>query len=174
MLNMKRQTSNQLFGTNCTHLSLRDQNKLLELLIEFEELFDGTLGDLNTKPVSFELREGTKPYHGRPFPVPRVHKGTTVKESRLCDLGVLEFQPESEWVSPSFIIPKKDNTVCFISDFREVNNRLVRKSFPIPKISTVLQDLEGFTFAAALDLNMGYYTIHLDPHASKICTIMFL
>jgi hypothetical protein len=32
-------------STNCTHLSLPDQNKLLELLIEFEDLFDGTLGD---------------------------------------------------------------------------------------------------------------------------------
>jgi hypothetical protein len=99
-------------STNCTHLILHNQNKLLELLIEFEELFDGTLGDWNTEPVFFELKEGTKPYHGWPFPVPRVHKDTIVKElNRLCDLGLLEFQPASEWMSPSFIIPKKDNTV---------------------------------------------------------------
>ncbi len=32
-------------GTNCTHLSLQDQNKLLALLTGYEELFDGTLGD---------------------------------------------------------------------------------------------------------------------------------
>jgi hypothetical protein len=37
----------------------------------------------------------------------------------------------------------------------------------------VLQELEGFTFAMALDLNMGYYTIRLDPDASRICTIIF-
>ena len=37
------------------HLSLHDKNKLLELLKEFEELFDGTLGDWRTEPVSFEL-----------------------------------------------------------------------------------------------------------------------
>eukprot|EP00804_Cyclotella_cryptica_P006030 CCRYP_000264-RA/>CCRYP_000264-RA protein AED:0.44 eAED:0.44 QI:6/-1/0/1/-1/0/1/0/82 len=36
-----------------------------------------------------------------------------------------------------------------------------------------MQELEGFTFATALDLNMGYYTIRLDPDASKICTITF-
>ena len=62
----------------------------------------------------------------------------------------------------------------FLSYFREVNKRIVRKPFPIPKISTVLQEMEGFTFATALDLNMGYYTIRLDPDASKICTIIFL
>ena len=126
-------------SANCTHLSLQDQNKLLELLTEFEELFDGTLGDWNTEPVSFELKEGTKPYHGRPFPVPKSRKETTMKElNRLCELGVLEFQPASEWASPSFIIPKKDNTVHFIGNFREVNKQLVRRLFPIPKISTVL------------------------------------
>ncbi len=37
----------------------------------------------------------------------------------------------------------------------------------------VLQELEGFSFATALDLNMGYYNIRLDPDASKICTIIF-
>ena len=37
----------------------------------------------------------------------------------------------------------------------------------------VLQELEGFTFATALDLNMGYYTIRLDPNASRICTVIF-
>jgi hypothetical protein len=34
----------------------------------------------------------------------------------------------------------------------------------------ILQELEGFTYATALDLNMGYYTIRLDPTASKMCT----
>ena len=128
-------------NANCTHLSLQDQNKSLELLTEYEELFVGTLGDWNTEPVFFELKEGTKPYHGRPFPVPKSHKETTMKElNRLCELGMLEFQPASEWASPSFIIPKKDNTVHFISNFREVNKRLVRKQFPIPKISTGLEE----------------------------------
>ena len=34
--------------------------------------------------------------------------------------------------------------------------------------------MRHFTYAAALDLNMGYYTIRLDPDSSKICTIIFL
>jgi hypothetical protein len=70
--------------------------------------------------------------------VPKVHKETIKKEvKRLCQLGVFERQPASEWASPSFMIPKKDKTICFLSDFREVNKRLVRTPFPIPKISRV-------------------------------------
>jgi hypothetical protein len=106
--------------------------------------------------------------------VPKVHKEIIKKEvERLCKLGVLERQPASEWALSSFIIPKKDQTIHFLSDFWEVNKRLVRKPFPIPKISTILQEIEGFSYATALDLNMGYYTIRLDLDASKICTVIF-
>jgi hypothetical protein len=55
----------------------------------------------------------------------------------------------------------------------ELNKRIVRKLYPIPKISTIPQELEGFTYATALDLNMGYFTIRLDPTVSKMCTIIF-
>jgi hypothetical protein len=92
---------------------------------------------------------------------------------RSCKLGVLERQPASEWALPCFIIPKKDKIIRFLSDFQEVNKRLVRKPSPIPKISTVLQEIERFSFATALDLNMGCYTIRLDPDASKTGTIIF-
>jgi hypothetical protein len=74
---------------------------------------------------------------------------------------------------PSFVIPKKDKTICFLGNFWEVKKRLVRKPFLIAKLSTVLQEIEGFSFLTALDLNMGYYIIRLDPDASKICTINF-
>jgi hypothetical protein len=76
-------------------------------------------------------------------------------------------------LSPTFIIPNNDSTVRTLSDFRELNKRIVRKPYPIPKISKILQELEGFTYATALDLNMGYYTIRLDPMASEMCTIIF-
>ncbi len=69
--------------------------------------------------------------------------------------------------------PEKGPYVRTISDFRELNKRIVRKPYPIPKISTTLQELEGFTYANTLDLNLGYYTIRLDPKASEMCTIIF-
>ena len=159
---------------NCSHLSATDREKLLPMLLRFEPLFNGTLGDWNLPLVSFEIKENMKPYHGRPYPIPQTHKAKLMKEiNRLCETGVLKWQPSSRWASPTFIIPKKDGTVRTISDFREPNKRIVRKPYPIPKISTTLQELEGFRYATALDLNMGYYTIRLDAEASEMCTIIF-
>jgi hypothetical protein len=68
---------------------------------------------------------------------------------------------------------KKDNNVWVVSNFGEINKQIVRKPFPMPKISTVLQELEGFIYTTALDLNMGYHTIRLDPNMSIICTFIF-
>ncbi len=70
---------------------------------------------------------------------------------------------------------KKGQTVRTITNFRElnINKRIVRRPYPIPKISTRLQELEGFTYATALDLNICYYTIILDPRAVEMFTIIF-
>ncbi len=78
--------------------------------MEFEPLFDGTLlGAWKTMPVTFQLKEGATPYHGRAIPIPQIHKETIMKEiKRLCDLRVLEWQPTSEWAAPSYKLPKKN------------------------------------------------------------------
>ena len=173
--NYKKADIQAIVNDNCSHLTATQKSMLLKVLQKFEPLFDGTLGDWKTKPVSLPVKPGATPYHGRAYPVPKVHLTVLKKElQRLCDLGVLEWQPSSEWGSPSFIIPKpKNNTVRLLSDFREVNKRIVRKPFPLPKISTVLQEIEGFSYATTLDLNMGYYAIRLEPDASRVCTIIF-
>jgi hypothetical protein len=36
----------------------------------------------------------------------------------------------------------------------------------------MIRSMEGFTFASALDLNMGYYHIKLDADSQKLCNIV--
>jgi hypothetical protein len=59
-----------------------------------------------------------------------------------------------------------------IADIREVNKLIKRKPFPLPKITDMLQKLEGFMVATSLDLNMGYYHMLLMPFSSRLCTIV--
>jgi hypothetical protein len=119
---------------NCSHLTASEREKLLSVLLKFEPLFDGTLGDWKLPPVSFKLKEGMQPYHGRPYPIPHKHKAVLMKEIKwLCNIGVLEWQPSSRWALPTFIIPKKDSTVRTVSDFRELNS-IVTKPYLIPRL----------------------------------------
>ncbi len=159
--------------SNQKHLNDEEKLGLAKVLKEFEHLFDGTLGEWKGSGVSFDLKKDAIPYHARPYPIPHIHEGPTRTEiDRLVLLGVLEPCDDSEWGAPSFIIPKKNGTVRFLSDFRRLNAMLKRKPFPIPKIQDMLQKLEGFKYATALDLNMGYYTIRLNPDAQRLCTIV--
>ena len=139
-------------AANSSHLSHDEQTSLFKSLQKYKNLFDGTLGTWNDEEYQIELKPDAKPYHARAYPIPKMHKVTLKLEvQRLCNLGVLKKVNRSEWAAPTFVIPKKDGTVCFISDFRQLNLRIKRKPFPIPKIQDLLLKLEGFQYATSLD-----------------------
>ena len=161
------------FVRNIPHLTEEQKTQVRKILYQYESLFEGRLGLWDTPPITLELEEGAKPYHARAFPIPQIHEATVRKEvERLCKEGVLEKDSNSQWAAPTFIIPKKEGTVCLVTDFRQLNKALKRKPFPIPNIQDILQKLGGFTYATALDLNMGYYNIRLDPYAASLCTLI--
>ena len=92
--------------------------------------------------------------------------------NRLINIDLLKRKNNSKLQSPTFTIPKNNRTLRFISDVKELNKRIKRKPFPVPKIQDLLSKLEGFKYATSLDLNMGYYHIKLCPFSRKLCTIV--
>ena len=54
---------------------------------------------------------------------------------------------------------KKNSTVCFISEFRELNKRMLHQSYPIHKIQDILLRLDEFCYGTVLYLNKKYYPI---------------
>jgi hypothetical protein len=147
------------------------------LLQKFENLFDGTLGTWKTDPVDLEIvNPNVKPYHAKPYPMPYSQEKRLKEElNQLCSYGVLRKINNSEWACPMsymFTISKPDGSLRSLADLREVNKVIKRKPYPLPKISNMLQKLEGFRYATSLDLNMGYYHMLLTPFASRLCTIV--
>ena len=93
---------------NCAHLTIAEKLKLLDLLHEFRQLFDGTLGDWKTSPVRLEIGQNYSPYVGRAYLIPKFHQDVFRQEvDRLEGLGVLKWEGDSEWGSPTFTMPKK-------------------------------------------------------------------
>ena len=105
-----------------TNLDPRERNELYTLLNKYESLFDGNLGTWYGKPYYIKLKPDAEPYHGKPFPVPRIHELTFKQElDRLEYLKVIMKVNSSKWGAPTFLVPKKNSTVRFISDFRKLN-----------------------------------------------------
>ena len=83
------------------------------------------------------------PVYGRAYPVSMVHKDVFCKEvDRLEKLRVMKQELNSKCAIPAFIILKENGTIRFQTDFGETNGILVQKPRPLPKISTVLQELK--------------------------------
>jgi hypothetical protein len=75
------------------------------------------------------------PHFARPFPVPHIHEKTLkVEIDRSVEVGVLKWTRADEWAAPTFVIPKKDGSVRFTSDFRKLNEWLHRAPYPVPKM----------------------------------------
>jgi hypothetical protein len=78
LLFMKKGSSKHIIRDNRSHLTASGREKLLSVLLKFELLFNGTLSDWKLLPVSFELKEGMKPYNGRPYPILHKHKAILI------------------------------------------------------------------------------------------------
>jgi len=153
------------------YLSTEEQKQLAETLKCHHDLFSGGLGTLKIKPVSIDLKPDAKPHHAKAFQIPQSLEATTKKEiARLQQIGVLRTNPHAKWAAPTFVVPKKTGDVRIVTDFRILNSRTQRKQFPMPKASDMLQKLQGFTYATAIDLSMGYYHIPIDLESQELCT----
>ena len=102
-----------------TYLDLKEINEICTLLNKHAYLFNGNLGTWHGKPYYIKPKPDAEPYHGKPFPVPRIHELTFKQElDQLEALKVIKIVNRYLWGTPKLLIPKKDSKVHFISDFR--------------------------------------------------------
>jgi hypothetical protein len=155
-----------------THLNAHQNADLLQVLQENDKMFDGTLGFYSHKKVHIDIDANAKPMHSRPYPIPPIHlKSFKMELNHLVRIGVLASQQESEWASPSFIIPKKDSRVWWNSNLRQLNKVIKCKQDPLPIITDILHQHSGYKFFI-LDVSMQYYTFELDKESQDFCTII--
>ena len=80
-------------------------------------MFDGVLDVYAHKMVHIDIKPDVQPYH-----MPCIHLATSkIELDHVICLGVLKPHQESKWASPSFIVPKKDGKVSWISDTQQLD-----------------------------------------------------
>ena len=105
------------------HLKAEEREKLKKLLRVKIAAFQGTRGKCRGQPIELKVKKDAKPFYAYPYSIPKAYEETTKKEvERLCQIGLLNRIKTFEWAAPCFIIPKKDGTVRFLTDFRGPKN----------------------------------------------------
>jgi hypothetical protein len=89
--------------------------------------------------------------------------------ARFIDNGVLEEDGPLNWHLKHLLFPKRMELLALFT----INSLHKFFSFPIAKIGDRIRSMKRFTFATALDLNMGYYQIKLDADAKDYAPLYF-
>ena len=100
------------------YLAEDERTALADVLSQYASMYEGAIGTLNIPPVHFDLRPGAKPFHARPFPIPKAFEKLTKDECRRFEnADIWEHTRDSEWAAPTFIVPKKTMDVRIVTDF---------------------------------------------------------
>ena len=83
-----------------------------------------------------------------------------------------EYNGNSTWEVPTFGVPKKNDGVRNVSDFRKLNEAIKRNPWSMPTIQDILQQCRGITYATALDMIISYYVMKVREDMRKYLVII--
>ena len=138
--------------------------KLRELFVRYEGLFLKE-GDMlgHTTTLRHRIMTMDDVPVRQPFRRIPPQQWREVKD-HLDDLlakGIIE-ESNSSYASPIVVVKKKTGDIRMCVDFRRLNAKIHRDSFPIPRIEESLDALQGATLFSTLDLASAYHQVEVE------------
>ena len=139
-----------------------------ELLMEYHDIF--SLDD-NELGCTSQVKHNIKVTDNEPFkeqfrhiPPPLLEEVRTHVNDML-QAGAIR-PSSSPWCNMVILVQKKDGGLHFCIDFRKLNMRTKKDSYPLPCIQEMLESLEGSCIFSSFDLKSGFCQVEMDE-ASK-------
>jgi len=128
---------------------------VLSLLEKHRALWSGHLGSIKATEHRIELKPGSKPVRLNPYRTgPQTEELMKAQVDRMLKLEVIE-PSQSQWARPVVFIPKPYGSPRLCIDYRQLNERTVRGSYPLPRMDDCLYSLGDAQFFSTLDCNAG-------------------
>ena len=146
-----------------------EKKRLLEFLTDQHEAFsleEGERGE--TSLVEMEIDTGdTTPRRQPPRRMPySVRQEIARQLSKMQKNGVIQ-PSKSPWASPVVLVRKRDGTHRFCVDYRGLNTVTKADTFPLPRISDLLDQLGRTKYFSTIDLASGFWQIRMHPSAQE-------
>lgn len=81
---------------------------------------------------------------------------------QILAAGVVE-PALSEWAANVVLAKKKDGSLRFCIDYRQLNEHTKKDSYPLPRTEGCLDALTGAKWFSTPDLRSGYHQVAMDP-----------
>jgi RNase H-like domain found in reverse transcriptase/Reverse transcriptase (RNA-dependent DNA polymerase) len=142
---------------------------LRELLQEYSDIFSEQGYDIGkTDVIQHHIDTGNhRPIRLRPYRTP--HKLKAEMKKHIDDmLKANIIKPStSPWAAPALLVNKHDGSTRFVVDYRALNAVTKFDSYPMPRISDILDQLNGKKYFTCLDLASGYHNVCVDPKSQE-------
>ena len=160
----------------CDILNIKEK-----MLSEFKDVFGDKLSStpLKGKKMHITLKQDPEIKPCRTLTVRQIplhwQKEAQAEIDRLVSAGILmKDNSPSTWISPSFFVPKpSSNKLRLVTNFRALNEAIVRPVHPFPSPTEILSNIEpNSKIFCKLDLVQGYFQIALDEESSKLTSML--
>ena len=145
--------------------------KAHSLLKEYHDIFSlekCDMGHTNTTKHKIVLKDPDTPSfkeHFRRIPPPQLDE---VREhlKLMSDAGVIQ-PSNSPWCNAVVLVRKKDGSLCFCINFRNLNSLTVKESHLLPRICETLESLTGTAYYSTFDMNSGFWQVPMDEESKQ-------
>ena len=133
---------------------------------------DKKLGRCIVEPCNINTGDA-HPVKQRPYRMPLEKRKVVEQQIReMLDAKVIR-PSSSPWASPVVLVPKKDGSIRFCTDYRQINSLTIPDSYSLPSIQEIFDLLGGAVIFSTIDLTSGYWQIPLDEESipkTAFCT----
>ena len=140
------------------------KQQLKDLIQEYADIFSSPteeFGKTSLLEFDIKLKKNATPVAQRCRPLnPAQRKDLQKTMEAWLKGGIIEkAPPHSEWASALVPALKKDGTIRWAVDYRQLNNATVYDRYPLPMIEQNLELLQGSRYYSCLDAAAAYHTI---------------
>lgn len=144
-------------------LNTEQKERLGQLLVEYRNrfVFEGdNLGRVQGT-VHYIDTGDARPASHAPYRVSKWERDEIEKQvEQMLSQGIIE-PVSSSWASPVVIVGKRDKSLRFCVDYRELNRLTKDDKYPLPRLDDALDMLGGNTMFTTLDACSAYWQIEV-------------